>query len=281
VSLWDIVNQFDVTQLVLGIQNLGMVEAQLATMVKMGGGNRRIDDERFERLISSIQFVRKVCVQSDFMELAQKLDLAMRNIQNPLDTDVSTIRAELRSVTDAFLTEGAKRRFLEVKPDRVAYLDQDALFGPEVNTAFPSAIPDIRKSGNCLAAECSDAAVFHLMHVAEYGLRALATDRQIALPKGAVLDLATWEDIIRKLEVAEQAIQGYPKTLAREEQYGFYHGAMMEFKRFKNVFRNRIMHTRDEYDRDEAHSAFVHVKAFMNILASKISETSTTPEIWV
>jgi len=55
----------------------------------------------------------------------------------------------------------------------------------------------------------------------------------------------------------------------------------MEFKRFKNKFRNRIMHTRDEYDSDEAHSAFVHVKEFMNILASKIAENVKTPEMWV
>ena len=55
---------------------------------------------------------------------------------------------------------------------------------------------------------------------------------------------------------------------------------MMEFNRFKNKFRNRIMHTRDDYDRDEAHSAFVHVREFMQILASRISEKKRTPLIW-
>ena len=101
------------------------------------------------------------------------------------------------------------------------------------------------------------------------------------LPRNQVLDLATWEEIIRQLEVSEQAIQAYPKTLARERQYEFYHGAMMEFKRFKNVFRNSVMHTRDEYDRDQAHSAFVHVRDFMRILAAEIAEGKTTPMIWV
>jgi hypothetical protein len=68
--------------------------------------------------------------------------------------------------------------------------------------------------------------------------------------------------------------------LARDAQFEFYHGAMMELKRFKNKFRNRIMHARDHYDVDEANSAFTHVRDFMKILATKISETKRTSVIW-
>jgi hypothetical protein len=80
--------------------------------------------------------------------------------------------------------------------------------------------------------------------------------------------------------MAEIAIQNYPKTLAREAQFAFYHGAMMEFKRFKSRFRNGVMHTREDYDRDEAHSAFVHVREFMKILASRVSEKKRTLLVW-
>ena len=181
----------------------------------------------------------------------------------------------------AVVAQLKKQNFLYVKPDRTGYVDNNELFGPEVKAAFPSAAFDIREAGNTLAAECCTATVFHLMRAAEYALRALAVDRQIVLPKKGVLDLATWEDIIKKLEDAELAIQGFPKTLAREKQYEFYHGDMMEFKRFKNVFRNAVMHTRDEYDRDKAYSVFVHVQDFMQILASKISEKTSTPMVWI
>jgi hypothetical protein len=53
--------------------------------------------------------------------------------------------------------------------------------------------------------------------------------------------------------------------LAREAQYEFYHGAMMEFRRFKNAYRNRVAHTRDVYSRDEARLLFTHVRAFMQL----------------
>jgi hypothetical protein len=118
------------------------------------------------------------------------------------------------------------------------------------------------------------------MRVAEYGLRALAFDRRVSIPKNKPIDLATWEDILKELEKTEAAIQNYPKTLAREAQYEFVHGAMMEFKRFKNVFRNRVAHTRQSYDRDEAMSVLNHVRAFMQILASRISEGKRTPLEW-
>jgi len=41
------------------------------------------------------------------------------------------------------------------------------------------------------------------------------------------LDLAKWEEITKQLELGETAIQGYRKTLAREAQFDFYHGAVM------------------------------------------------------
>ena len=69
--------------------------------------------------------------------------------------------------------------------------------------------------------------------------------------------------------------------MAREEQYEFYHGAMIELKRFKNKFRNSVMHTRDRYNRDDAQSAFAHVKVFMELLATRISETTSMPKIWI
>ncbi len=82
------------------------------------------------------------------------------------------------------------------------------------------------------------------MRAAECELRARAADRKVEVPKGTPLQLATWEQMLIGLESAESAIQNFPKTAAREAQFEFYHGAMMELKRFKNKFRNAVMHSR-------------------------------------
>jgi hypothetical protein len=196
------------------------------------------------------------------------------------EVDYSTICADLRRAIDALLHDLARRTFIEVRPQLTSFVDNKLLFGEQVSKEFPSAVPDIREAGNCLAVECADAAIFHLMRVAEYGLRALAHDRRIKLDKNKPIDLATWEDLLKKLEAAESAIQNFPRTAAREAQFDFFHGANMEVKRFKNKFRNRIMHSRESYEMPEAVSAFGHVKAFMEILASRISERARTPLIW-
>ncbi len=195
-------------------------------------------------------------------------------------SDYSTLCADLRRTIDSMFDDLRKRVFLEVKPEQITFLGNRCLLGQTVSDAFPSAVPDIVEAGNCLAADCSTAAVFHLMRVAEYGLRALAHDRRIKLDKNKPIDLATWEDLLVKLEDAEDAIRKLPKTAAREAQFDFFHGAGMELRRFKNKFRNRIMHARESYDWHEAMSAFDHVKAFMEVLSSRISERSRTPIIW-
>jgi hypothetical protein len=179
------------------------------------------------------------------------------------------------------------RKFLRVADDCTRFVNRKRLFGIPVWTAFPSARDEIREIGNCLAAECHTAAVFHAMRAAEIALRALAYDRRAKIFKNATtmreisLDLATWDEIIRELEKAEDEIRNYPQCLAREEQFEFYHGAMMQFKRFKNVFRNRPMHTRESYGRGVAHDSVNQVREFMTILASKIKEGEQTPVIWV
>lgn len=254
-----------------------MIEGEKA---RRGAGSY-LDQNRFDFLLEVLQQTKKFCDSVNFLDGSEKIGRTLRDYKSPTSIDVSALGNELMNVCQSVIACARKHRFLRVAGDRVSYVDNSDLFGARVSDSFPSATRDITEAGNCLAAECNTAAVFHLMRLAEYGLRALARDRQISLPKNADLDLATWEEILRRLEGAELAIQGYPKTSAREQQYEFYHGAMMEFKRFKNVFRNPIMHTRDGYDRDQAHSAFAHVRDFMKILATKISETISTPMIWV
>ena len=50
-----------------------------------------------------------------------------------------------------------------------------ALGGGSIPGGGP-AVEDIREAGNCMAADCNTAAVFHLMRAVEWGLRALCVD---------------------------------------------------------------------------------------------------------
>ena len=242
-----------------------------------------LSEATFGAIESCLKNAEQLCEDVGFTGASSHLNninIFMYRTGIELDTDYSALSSELRNAYDAILSDYVKHKFIAIRPEFASHVNNDTLLGDRVSEAFPSAKPDISEAGNCLATKCSTAAVFHLMRVAEFGLRALARDRRVVIPKKLPLALATWEDIIKQLENAEDAIRNYPKTIAREAQYEFYHGAMMEFKRFKNKFRNVVMHNRDMYDDGEAMSAFNHVKSFMAILSSAISERKRTPVVW-
>jgi hypothetical protein len=278
--LWDIVNRFQIGELLFQMDKINTFYMSLEIRGQQPNGEW-IDNEYRSMIAGHVEDFRQFCLYSGFNDAAVKLwssVVVLKGRRRQLSS--LAISAELRNIVESVETDVGKHVFVKVDKERGHYVDQKELFGRPVFKSFPSARQDITDAGNSLAVGLSTAAVFYLMRVAEHGLRALARDRRVALPKKAVLDLATWEDIIRQLEAAEVAIQGYPKTLAREAQFEFYHGAMMELKRFKNKFRNRVMHSREEYDPDEAHRAFVHVRDFMEILAARISQTALTPLVW-
>ncbi len=170
--------------------------------------------------------------------------------------------------------------FMYVPKDQAFWLNNEEGFGQEVNDNFPSAKQDIYDACNCFAVGQYTACVFHLMRVAEIGLRVLAWDRRIKFKKQSPLELKDWDEILKGLEGYERNIQNLPKTSAREAQFEFYHGAMVQLRAFKNLYRHRTMHAREHYDLYQAQGALMHVSEFMQILSRKISETKRTPLIW-
>jgi hypothetical protein len=150
-----------------------------------------------------------------------------------------------------------------------------------VKTAFgDDAAHDLEAAIDCYLSENDTACVFHLMRAVEHGLRALAWDRCVIFDKESPIELQDWGKIVDKLESKEKEITSYPKTVAREEQFEFYHSAMVELRAFKNLYRNPTDHARVFYDGPQALSALTHVSAFLRRLATKISATSRTPERW-
>lgn len=288
-TLWDIVREFNLLSLLMARSTIDHLQHQALKIIQGKHGGVPMPDFQLKYARTFLPLAMDLCIRAEFTDSKEILEHVLHSLEDEdlkkagLDVkniDASTLSTELSHLETAIDKDIKRFRYIQVMPDRIECLDPSSLFGAEVYRAFPNARCDLAEAGNSLAVELHTAAVFHLMRAAEYALRALARDRRVRLPRKEILELATWEAIIKELEDAEAAIQSYPKTLAREAQFDFYHGAMMEFKRFKNKFRNRIMHTRRNYDRDQAHSALTHVRAFMQLLASRISETKRTPRIW-
>jgi hypothetical protein len=287
VTLWDIVRQFPISDVYMMLKNMEGIHETCLQIVGTIDGGRPVPESDVESLRLFIPEWRRLCTELGFENASDSLmlfSIPFDSRRKGMIMDVSECRTTLQHILIVLQHDVESRHsFAHIHPGRRQYAFQDHLFGNKVSKGFPSARYDIREAGNCFAVDCNTASIFHLTRVAEHGLRALARDRRVKIPKGPV-ELATWEQIIKQLEDAELAIQGYPKTLAREAQFEFYHGAMMEFRSFKNIWRNRYFHTRagfkEDDERREADRVMQRVGDFMRILATAISEKKRTPMIW-
>jgi hypothetical protein len=122
-----------------------------------------------------------------------------------------------------------------------------------------------------LAADLDTAAVFHLMLVAEFGLRALAKHLKVKIKRD--LEYADWDEVIRGIQAKLDSIK-HPRGKKRQAELEFYRPLLSECSEFKDVWRNNIMHARRRYIHHEALGVFNRVSDFMCRLATRVSETS-------
>jgi hypothetical protein len=181
---------------------------------------------------------------------------------------VETLRWELKELREAVFTDLRKRRFVRIEDSAGVYYENSELFGDLVSQRFPKAAYDIREAGTCHAAGCHTACVFHLMRVAEHGLRALA--KRLKVPRPKTFELKTWEELIRNVEQKIDEIAKKPRTLRRAKDLEFYNAAAAQFRYFKNGWRNIVMHSRASYDEPRAMIVMVHVRDFMQHLATRL-----------
>jgi len=227
-----------------------------------------------KRLIEALNTMLPCCEQLQMDKTKSRINHFLGQLNQwggELPFSFQIVESELRGLQNAITEEVNGRKFTFIPSEKIEYFEQDELFGKLVNKSFPSAKNEIKDAGNCLAADLNTAAIFHLMRVAETGLRALARRLAVKIKK-MPLEYADWGKIIPEIE--EKIKLKMPKSRGKKqsETLEFYRGAIGEFNAFKDVWRNNVMHARGSYDEKEAIRVFNHVRGFMQRLAAKISE---------
>jgi hypothetical protein len=141
---------------------------------------------------------------------------------------------------------------------------------------------DICEAGNCWVAGCNNAVVYHLICAAEFGLRALAADRSVQIKGGKTpIEFAQWGEILRELEQKIALIEQWPKGHSKSDAQQFYNDVLASARGFNAGWRTHINHARAKaYPDDEVLALIGHVQRFMQELATRISETTSMPEVW-
>jgi hypothetical protein len=221
------------------------------------------------------------------IDCAESLGLALTSLETEKKHTADGLRIRAEQILDTAQSAMFKHSYLSVPPEFLDLIDNPHPFGKETHDAFPSATQDAIEAGNCLAAACSTAAVFHLVRAAEIALRALALDRGVEFPNSSVTEqqcgvlISALDSKIAALGRADKKL--WPNEAVKKVQLSFYHSALMEFRSFNEAWRKQVCHAgcASFYDENQAISVYDHVQSFMSKLATRISETEVTPEYWV
>lgn len=147
--------------------------------------------------------------------------------------------------------------------------------------AFGSAKEDIEAGVDCYALGHNTAAVFHMMRVAEIGLRALARERRVELPKKKPITHAQWGEIVKEIDKeAEHIVQKAPAGDGKDAAMAFYSGAAGHIRALKDKYRNRVMHARERFNEYEAADAMFHTRSFMNSISERLNEETKSQIKW-
>jgi hypothetical protein len=146
--------------------------------------------------------------------------------------------------------------------------------------AFPSSEREIEPGIDCFARGDFSGCVFHMVRIAELGLRTIAGERGVAsVGKNKPLEWGMWGDVFQAIDKQLEEIRNKPAGPRKEAADMFYRGALSDL-RFLQTYRDPTMHFREEYGKGEAYDATYRVKALMKTLAFKLSEGNTTPIDW-
>ena len=272
MDLWDMINWS--LDSFLNAVSLVRQSAMLCTraVMKEQGVAMSLDPQIRELTLSNLRYVRRICVEQMMMESVEdRFGRIYAAFQSPALTHAELL-GELNTLLQAIEDDARKERFYHYPRPKGSEVVLTRSKWLAALQQFKSAEQEIEAGVDCYGLGHNTAAIFHMMRVAEHGLRALARERQVTWPTKP-LEWATWQDMLNKIEGSARTMG---KIMApgpqKDAALAFYTGAMGQFYAFKDQYRNAVMHVRASYDEHQALSAITHVRDFMNGLSAKIGE---------
>jgi hypothetical protein len=264
LTLEGIMKRFDLPRL---IQIHNRCASGCAMLKEFSQSLETADNTIWIDLLSNIE---SYCKEVGFNHAAAKaFGIRIRLNKFPGEFTGFSLAAHIEGIKDDVDICMFSHQFIQIERQVQIYLNASSLFGEATIKAFPSSANDMKDVGECLAVDLNSAAVFHLMHIVEWGLRALCVNLKVNKIKKGPIEYATWDDILKKLpEVVDTKIDAMSRGPEKQKAQEFYHPALKEIRSFKDAWRNHIMHTRAAYTREDAVAVFGHVQRFMQGLAN-------------
>lgn len=185
---------------------------------------------------------------------------------------------ELTVLRQAIEADLEKHLFVQVIPEKAAFVYALKSGWEAIWTAIPDAKDDIEEAVDCYALERNTASVFHAMRVVEWGLRAFCdhlgftevkTGEKSGIDILVPVEYATWDRILAQLRAHAKSLVDLEVDRSQKQALQeFYYSAIAEIDGFKDAWRNHVMHTRRSYNAEDAVAVLSHVQRFLKMLVS-------------
>ena len=218
---------FSLTSFVVSLQILTQeTRVSLQRAAEIGPGATVTGQDK-ERLEANLKYVSEICVEKMLLQSAEhRLSRIFTSLRTREVLHVEMV-SELGVLVEA-IQDDIKTEYFYHYPHQKGVLVL-RVPGDWASTiaSFKSATPEIEDAVDCFALDKPTASVFHLMRIAEHGLRALARERKVKLPKGKPIEWGTWQDLIREVKASADNI-GKTKRAGpgKDEALAFYNGAV-------------------------------------------------------
>ncbi len=251
--------------------HMNIIMAKIAA----GESHKQLDEKYKENVLNNLQHIQKLCGQY-LLSSAEDRIIVFWNMWGQ-NFSYGQFAIELKPLIEAFEADLDKLHFYHYSPPRFTHLLQMPETWNHAFKGFPSAKEEAEEGVDCYALEHYTACVFHMMRVAEIGMRALARERGVKFTDKP-LEWANWQPILEQTKSrAKTATKGMAIGPGKDAALAFYSGAIAQLHGFKDTFRNMTMHARKGYDELDALRAINQVRDFMNGLSAKIGEKTKTP----
>lgn len=179
---------------------------------------------------------------------------------------------------------GAKQEFFFHYPRELAKLicNIEVDWG-DILRAFPSSRREIETGIDRYALGDYPGCVFHMMRIAELGLRMIAGERgvkELGKKKPKPIQWGTWQEVFDAIESQLKTVRQANPGPKRDVAISYYDTALSDLRTLRGLYRDPTMHFRENYDKGEAYSAIFRVQSLMQVLSSKLREDRARKIPW-
>lgn len=229
--------------------------------------NAPITDELRQLFIDKLTELKMELVKLETDAAIASVDRATNWLhQGHYATTYADVGEQLKDIRSRMLDQLEGRKVFALSTAEVAYFDfEGTSFGLDFPTRFQPAVFEADEAAKCIALGRSTAAVFHLMRVMEYGIRAAA--RCLQIPDPLKPAERNWGSILKAIDDKIKST-----TFTQPNDKPFFQGAYGSLTAVKDAWRNPTMHVEHKYQDSEAQYVLAMVRGFMQKISSRFDE---------